>query len=130
MTKSKAFTWLPQPSTVIGLGILAGTSCYLITGDPVWAGIAAAVVKILIPDNSTGGERAFEAIAMLAQTAGRPLKAGSATVGCLRRSRQKSGPAVPGGTGKNDERPDERPRLIGGRDHATLWRNREGRASR
>jgi len=73
MIKSTAFTWLPQPSTVIGLGILAGTLCYLITRDPVWAGVAAAAVKILVPDNSTGGDRAFEAIAMLAQTAGRPL---------------------------------------------------------
>jgi hypothetical protein len=73
MTKPTALQWLPQPSTVIGLGILAGTLCYLITRDPVWAGVAAAAVKILVPDNSTGGDRAFEAIAMLAQTAGRPL---------------------------------------------------------
>jgi hypothetical protein len=78
MTKNTAFPWLPQPSTVIGLGILAGTFCYLITGDPVWAGVAAAAVNILVPDNSTGGDRAFEAIAMLAQTAGRPLKAPAA----------------------------------------------------
>jgi hypothetical protein len=75
MIKSTAFTWLPQPSTVIGLGILAGTFCYLITGDPVWAGIAAAAVKILVPDNSTGGDRVFEAIAMLARAAGKPLEA-------------------------------------------------------
>jgi hypothetical protein len=75
MTKNTAFPWLPQPSTVIGLGILAGTFCYLITGDPVWAGVAAAAVNIFVPDNSTGGGRAFEAIAMLAQTAGRSLKA-------------------------------------------------------
>src|SRR5438876_11431717 len=74
MTKNMVLQWLPQPSTVIGLGILAGTFCYLITGDPVWAGVAAAAVKILVPDNSTGGDRAFEAIAMLAQAAGRPLK--------------------------------------------------------
>ena len=78
MTKNMVLQWLPQPSTVIGLGILAGTFCYLITGDPVWAGIAAAAVKILVPDNSTGGDRVFEAIAMLAQTAGRPLKAPAA----------------------------------------------------
>ena len=75
MTKNTAFPWLPQPSTVIGLGILAGTFCYFITGDPIWAGVAAAAVKILVPDNSTGGDRVFEAIATLAQTAGRPLKA-------------------------------------------------------
>jgi hypothetical protein len=78
MIRNTAFQWLPQPSTVIGLGTLAGTFCYLITGDPVWAGIAAAAVKILVPDNSTGGDRAFEAIAMLAQTAGKPLKAPAA----------------------------------------------------
>jgi len=78
MTKNTAFPGLPQPSTIIGLGILAGTFCYLITGNPVWAGVAAAAVKILVPDNSTGGDRAFEAIAMLAQSAGRPLKAAAA----------------------------------------------------
>jgi hypothetical protein len=80
MTKNTAFPWLPQPSTVIGLGILGGTFCFLITGDPVWAGVAAAAVNILVPDNSTGGDHVFEAIAMLAQTAGRPLKAPRATV--------------------------------------------------
>jgi hypothetical protein len=73
MTKNTAFPWLPQPSTVIGLGVLVGTLCYLITGDPVWAGVAAAAVKILVPDNSTGGDQVFEAIAKLAQVAGRPL---------------------------------------------------------
>jgi hypothetical protein len=78
MTKNTAFQWLPQPSTVIGLGILAGTFCYLITGDPIWAGVAAATVKMLVPDNSTGGDRAFETLAMLVQTAGRPLKAPAA----------------------------------------------------
>ena len=78
MIKSTAFPWLPQPSTVIGLGILAGTFCYLITGDPVWAGVAAAAVKILVPDNSTGGDRVFEAIATLAQAAGRPIEARAA----------------------------------------------------
>jgi hypothetical protein len=57
MIKNAAFQWLPQPSTVIGLGILAGTLCYLITGDPVWAGVAAAAVKILVPDNSMEGIR-------------------------------------------------------------------------
>jgi len=76
--KNTPFQWLPQPSTVIGLGILAGTFCYLITGNPIWAGIAAAAVKILVPDNSTGGDRVFEAIAMLAQTAGRRLEAPAA----------------------------------------------------
>jgi len=101
MTRNMALQWSRQPSTVIGLGILAGTLCYSITGDPIWAGVAAAAVNILVPDNSTGGDRAFEAIAMLAQTAGRPLKAGSATVGCVRRSWRKSDPAVSGGTGEN-----------------------------
>jgi uncharacterized membrane protein YjjP (DUF1212 family) len=75
MTKNTAFPWLPQPSTVIGLGVLAGTFCYLITGDPVWAGVAGAAVKIIVPDNSTGGDRVFEAIATLAQAVGRPLRA-------------------------------------------------------
>jgi hypothetical protein len=93
MIKNTTFTWLPQPSTVIGLGILAGTFCYLITGDPVWAGIAAAVVKILIPDNSTGGDRVFEVIAMLAQTAGKPLKAPAAR------------PSVASGAPGNDQGP-------------------------
>jgi len=79
MTKSTAFPWLPQPSTVIGLGVLAGTFCYLITGDPVWAGVAAAAVKIIVPDNSSGGDRVFEAIAILAQAAGRPLKVPAAS---------------------------------------------------
>ena len=85
MIKSTAFPWLRQPSTVIGLGILAGTFSYLITGDPVWAGIAAAAVKILVPDNSTGGDRVFEAIATLAQAAGRPIEA---------RAAQRSAPSV------------------------------------
>jgi len=93
MTKNTPFQWLPQPSTVIGLGILAGTFCYLITGDPVWAGIAAAAVKILVPDNSTGGDRVFEAIAMLAQTAGKPLRAPAAQ------------PSVTSGAPGNDQGP-------------------------
>jgi len=74
MINNTAFHWLPQPSTVIGLGILAGTLCYLVSGDPVWAGVAAAAVKILVPDNSRGGDQVFEAIAMLAGAAGRPLQ--------------------------------------------------------
>ena len=89
MTKPTALQWLPQPSTVIGLGTLAGTFCYWITRDPIWAGVAAAAVKILVPDNSTGGDRAFEAIAMLAQSAGRPLKAAAEQ------------PSVASGVGKN-----------------------------
>jgi len=73
MVEGNPFQWPLQPSTVIGLGIFAGTLCYLITGEPVWAGVAAAAVKILVPDNSTGGDQVFEAIAKLAQAAGRPL---------------------------------------------------------
>ena len=119
MTKNTAFPWLPQPSTVIGLGVLAGTFCYLITGDPVWAGIAAAAVKMLVPDNSTGGVQLFEAIAKLAQAAGRPLVP----------TTQSPVAPVSASAGENEERCDERQRLIGGRDHATLRRNREGRAS-
>ena len=74
MIKNTAFQWLPQPSTVIGLGILAGTLCYFITGDPVWAGVAAAAVKILVPDNSMEGDQMLAAKAMLAGAAGRPLQ--------------------------------------------------------
>jgi hypothetical protein len=74
MVKNTVFQCLPQPSTVIGLGILAGTLCYLLTGDPVWAGVAAAAVKIIVPDNSIGGDQVFAAIATLARAAGRPLQ--------------------------------------------------------
>ena len=42
--------WPPQPSTVVGLGVLAGTLMYLVTGDPIYAGLVAAAVKILVPD--------------------------------------------------------------------------------
>jgi hypothetical protein len=73
MFQKTAFRWPPQPSTVIGFGILAGSVCYFITGDPVWAGAAAAVVKILVPDNSAAAGQVFEAIEILAQAIGRPL---------------------------------------------------------
>jgi hypothetical protein len=73
MFQKSAFRWPPQPSTVIGLGILAGSVCYLITGDPVWAGLAAGVVKILVPDNSVAAVQVFEAIKILTQALGRPL---------------------------------------------------------
>src|ERR1700736_405931 len=89
MTKPTALQWLPQPSAVIGLGTLAGTFCYWITRDPIWAGVAAAAVKILVPDNSTGGDRAFEAIATLAQAAGRPLAAPVAESPLCRQAPQK-----------------------------------------
>ena len=92
MTNNTALPWLPQPSTVIGLGVLAGTFCYLVTGDPVWAGVAAAAVKIIIPDNSTCGDRVFEAIATLAQAAGRPLRVSA---------EQPS--AIPGAPGNDQE---------------------------
>jgi hypothetical protein len=89
MIKNMGFQWLPQPSTVIGFGILAGTLCYLITGDPVWAGVAAAAVKILVPDNSMGGDQAFAAIATLAGAAGKTSpSAPDATVSCLRRAQE------------------------------------------
>src|ERR1700751_5746892 len=48
-----ALEWPPQPSTIVGFGVLAGALCYVLTGDPVWAAVAAAAVKILVPDNST-----------------------------------------------------------------------------
>jgi hypothetical protein len=73
MFQKTAFRWPPQPSTVIGLGILAGSVCYFVTGDPVWAGLAAAVVKILVPDNSAPADQVFGAIKILAQAVGQPL---------------------------------------------------------
>ena len=73
MFQKTAFRWPPQPSTVIGFGILAGAVCYLVTGDPVWAGFTAAAVKILVPDNSAAADQVFGAIKILAQAVGRPL---------------------------------------------------------
>ena len=73
MFQNTAFRWPPQPSTVIGFGILAGSLCYLVTGDPVWAGLAAAAVKILVPDNSAVADQVLGAIKILAQAIGRPL---------------------------------------------------------
>ena len=73
MFQKSAFHWSLQPSTVIGLGVLAGSVCYLITGDPVWAGIAAAVVKILVPDNSAAAGQVLSIIEALAQAVGRPF---------------------------------------------------------
>ena len=69
----------PQPSTVIGLGVLAGLVCYLVSGDPIWAGAIAAAVKILVPDNSARAGQVLEAIAMLAQPVRRVLRAGTQT---------------------------------------------------
>lgn len=80
MFQNTMFRWPPQPSTVVGFGILAGSLCYLVTGDPVWAGIAAAVVKILVPDNSAAGDRVHAAIQLLAEAAGRPLPTHSQTM--------------------------------------------------
>ena len=68
-----AFQWPLQPSTIIGLGVLAGSLCYVVTGDPVWAAVIAAAVKILVPDNSTLASRALEAITMLTEAIGKPL---------------------------------------------------------
>jgi|SRR6516164_10231789 len=73
MFQKAIFQWPPQPSTVIGCGILAGSVCYLVTGDPVWAGIAAAVVKILVPDNSAAAGQVLSIIEALAQAVGRPF---------------------------------------------------------
>lgn len=73
MVHKTMLQWPPQPSTVIGLGVLAGSVCYFATGDPVWAGAAAAAVKILVPDNSAAAGQVFEAIEILAQVVGRPL---------------------------------------------------------
>jgi len=75
MFQKTLFQWPPQPSTVIGLGILAGSVCYFVTGDPVWAGLAAVAVKIFVPDNSAAADQVFGAIKILAQAVGRPLPA-------------------------------------------------------
>ena len=76
MVEKSFFRWPLQPSTVIGLGILAGTTLYFVTGDPVWAGVAAAV-KILVPDN-TGNADVLGAIAAIAAAFGRaPIKSDS-----------------------------------------------------
>ena len=79
MFQNTAFRWPPQPSTVIGFGILAGSVCYFVTGDPVWAGVAAAAVKILVPDNSAAADRVLAAIEIVAQAVGRPLPTRSQT---------------------------------------------------
>ena len=73
MFQNTAFRWPLQPSTVIGFGIFAGSVCYLVTGDPVWAGLAAAAVKILVPDNSAVADQVLGAIKILAQAIGGPL---------------------------------------------------------
>jgi hypothetical protein len=73
MFQKTAFCWPLQPSTVIGFGVFAGSVCYLVTGDPVWAGLVAAIVKILVPDNSAAARQVFGAIEILAQAVGRPL---------------------------------------------------------
>jgi hypothetical protein len=74
MFENTFFRWPPKPSTVIGLGVLAGTLLYFVTGDPVWAGIAAATVKILMPDNSGSSDQVLGAIGALAAAFGRPLR--------------------------------------------------------
>lgn len=92
MSGETALGWPPQPSTIVGFGVLAGALCYFLTGDPVWAAVVAAAVKILIPDNSTSAEQVLEAITMLAEAIGRPLH-----------------PAVqPAPIGSSDPRPDAR----------------------
>ena len=77
MVEKSFFRWPLQPSTVIGLGILAGTTLYFVTGDPVWAGAAAAAVKILVPDN-TGNADVLGAIGAIAAAFRRaPIKSDS-----------------------------------------------------
>jgi hypothetical protein len=72
MLAKTAVGWPPQPSTLIGFGVLAGALCYVLTGDPIWAAVAAAAVKILVPDNSTSTGQALKAITMLAEAIGSP----------------------------------------------------------
>jgi hypothetical protein len=77
MVEKSFFRWPLQPSTVVGLGILAGTTLYFVTGDPIWAGVAAAAVKILVPDN-TGNADVLGAIGAIAAAFGRaPIKSDS-----------------------------------------------------
>ena len=76
MFEKIALSWPLQPSTVIRLGILAGTVCYFVTGDPAWAGVVAAAVKILVPDNSAAAAgKVSEVVKILAEALGRPLPA-------------------------------------------------------
>lgn len=77
MFEKTAFRWPPQPSTVVGLGVLAGSFCYLVTGDPVWAGVAAAAVKILVPDNTPGANQVLEAIETVVQPVSELLRSGA-----------------------------------------------------
>jgi hypothetical protein len=72
MVEKISFCWPPQPSTVIGIGVLAGTILYIITGDVVWAAVAAASVKILVPDNTGNADQVVGAIGALAAAFGRP----------------------------------------------------------
>ena len=72
MLQKTAFRWPPEPSTVIGFGILAGSVCYFVTSDPVWAGAVAAAAKTLVPDTSAVGQ-VFSAIDILAHAVGRPF---------------------------------------------------------
>jgi hypothetical protein len=75
MLGKTAFRWPLQPSTIVGFGVLAGTLSYLLTGNPVWAALAAAAVKILVPDNSAAASQALEVITMVAEAIGKPLQA-------------------------------------------------------
>ncbi len=71
MFENIALGWPLQPSTVIGLGILAGTVCYR-----AWAGVVAAAVKIHVPDNSAvAAGQVLEGVEILAGALGRPLPA-------------------------------------------------------
>lgn len=65
--------WPPQPSTVVGVGVLAGLAAYLVTGDAFWAIAAGGVVKILVPDNSAAGGEVTDLIKTLARALGRPI---------------------------------------------------------
>ena len=83
MFEKIALRWPLQPSTVIGLGILAGTVCYFVTGDTAWAGVIAAAVKILVPDNSAAAAgQVLEVVKILAGALGRPLPARSQQSAC------------------------------------------------
>jgi hypothetical protein len=56
MNVSHIGRWPPDSSTIFGLGILAGVALFWWTGVPEVGLIAAAAVKILLPQHRPGEE--------------------------------------------------------------------------
>ncbi|MBV9859828.1 MAG: hypothetical protein JO038_06970 [Alphaproteobacteria bacterium] len=66
--------WPPQPTTVIGAGVLSGTGIYLATGDTSAAFLVAGLVKLLVPDNSNvAAQEVEDGIRSLSRSLGRPM---------------------------------------------------------